>query len=321
LLDDHLDARPSTLPPRVVVVPGYITPVIFIPSDRTVPESEQQQIADALVEIERWYDEQLGDMHLRFGPTRIVHGEQTADWYLKDDKIWAHGPDELRRSLGYSPWDDGHIVLLMGRGLVGWAGGAGNSNAGFAVVGLEPLVDPANCDPPFSCADDIFHGTAIHELGHALTLPHSAPPSVMDWHHDYRTKVLLDDDEWPEYETVRSLRFTDKDVDEVPDPGAGGCGDVDYAGRCDGTELVWCENESVRSYDCGASGMSCGWQDDVVGNNCIAAKSACGDVDYYGYCDGETLTWCEGGGLQSYDCGGVGMRCGWQDDTVGNNCL
>ncbi len=319
MLDDHWDARPSTLPAMGAPSPGTITPVIFVPTDHGLSDAEIGSIESALDDVEAWYDAQLGDMHLRFGATQIVRGTHDSRWYLAEDRIWSHGPDELRNALGFSPWEDGHVVLLMGRGMLGWAGGAGNANAGYAVVGLESLVDNAACSPEWWCNPDMWRGTTIHELGHALTLPHSEPPSIMDFHGDWRNKVLLDE----EIDTVRSLRFAEQDwVDPGPDTGDGdACGGLDYAGRCDGGTLVWCEGGGLRTYDCGAVGMTCGWQDDTIGNNCLAGQSACGDVDYYGRCDDATLVWCEGGSLRSYDCGGVGMRCGWQDDAIGNNCL
>lgn len=53
----------------------------------------------------------------------------------------------------------------------------------------------------------------------------------------------------------------------------GGCGDVDYAGRCDGDTLVWCEDGALRSVDCASSGRTCGWQDSNVGYNCMGSSS------------------------------------------------
>jgi hypothetical protein len=49
------------------------------------------------------------------------------------------------------------------------------------------------------------------------------------------------------------------------------CGDVDYFGSCDGALLLWCENNALQSFDCASTGKVCGFQDDVVGNNCLEA--------------------------------------------------
>jgi len=48
-----------------------------------------------------------------------------------------------------------------------------------------------------------------------------------------------------------------------------GCGDVDYAGFCDDTTLVWCEDDALREVDCAQTGQSCGWRDDDIGNDCL----------------------------------------------------
>jgi N-acetylmuramoyl-L-alanine amidase len=110
------------------------------------------------------------------------------------------------------------------------------------------------------------------------------------------------------------------------------CAGLDYYGVCDGETLVWCDGGALYSVDCGVDGDVCGWQDDVIGNNCLAApepippeeeeeEDPCGGVDYAGYCDGSTLVWCANETLYSYDCGGSSQTCGWQDDDVGNNCV
>ncbi|OGQ26852.1 MAG: hypothetical protein A2138_13695 [Deltaproteobacteria bacterium RBG_16_71_12] len=124
------------------------------------------------------------------------------------------------------------------------------------------------------------------------------------------------------------------------------CDGLDWFGACDGAQLRWCENGALRSADCAASGQVCGWQDDTIGNNCLAGEEQppppgpppqdppeqqdpeppapddpCQGIDYAGVCDGATLIWCDAEVLRSYDCGASGQGCGWQDDDVGNNCL
>jgi hypothetical protein len=47
----------------------------------------------------------------------------------------------------------------------------------------------------------------------------------------------------------------------------------------------------------------------------------CEQVGYAGECIGEVLEWCEGGRLRQVDCQSRGATCGWQSDSVGNNCL
>ncbi|MEW5847850.1 MAG: M23 family metallopeptidase [Myxococcota bacterium] len=47
----------------------------------------------------------------------------------------------------------------------------------------------------------------------------------------------------------------------------------------------------------------------------------CGTLDYLGECQGTTLRWCQDETVQQIDCADSGQVCGWQDDTVGYNCL
>jgi beta-lactamase class A len=51
------------------------------------------------------------------------------------------------------------------------------------------------------------------------------------------------------------------------------------------------------------------------------AAASCGDVTYQGYCDGDTLVWCEADALRTVDCATRGKACTWQDDAIGFNCL
>lgn len=49
--------------------------------------------------------------------------------------------------------------------------------------------------------------------------------------------------------------------------------------------------------------------------------NACGDLTYQGKCDGNALSWCENGGVRSYDCAAAGKECVWESDSVGYNCV
>ncbi len=114
-----------------------------------------------------------------------------------------------------------------------------------------------------------------------------------------------------------------------PPPVEDECARLGFAGECEGALLRWCEGGTVRTYDCASIGRACGWENDTTGNNCLTAATpppppppvdACEALGYAGRCDGSTLVWCEAGSVQSYNCANAGMACGWQDDTVGNNC-
>ncbi|HET6585755.1 MAG TPA: SH3 domain-containing protein [Nannocystaceae bacterium] len=65
-----------------------------------------------------------------------------------------------------------------------------------------------------------------------------------------------------------------------------------------------------------------GYADFIPGvPKCGATDEGCGDVDYQGYCDGETLVWCEDDALHSVDCADAGKSCDFQDASIGWNCL
>jgi hypothetical protein len=104
-----------------------------------------------------------------------------------------------------------------------------------------------------------------------------------------------------------------------------GCGDVTFDGSCDGETLVWCENDVVITYNCAGVGKTCSYQDASVGYNCTEPASApddpCGGLTYAGQCSGSVLEWCEAGEVKSFDCTTTNQGCGYQDDTVGYNCL
>ena len=97
------------------------------------------------------------------------------------------------------------------------------------------------------------------------------------------------------------------------------CQGIDYAGVCQGSTLLWCDADALHRYDCATTGDVCGWQDDDVGNNCLAAPAddPCNGESWLGRCEGDTLVWCAEDQVRTAQCG----TCGWQDDDVGYNCL
>jgi len=50
-------------------------------------------------------------------------------------------------------------------------------------------------------------------------------------------------------------------------------------------------------------------------------EDACGGVTYEGTCEAGVLSWCDQGALSQADCTAYGMGCGWQDDSIGYNCV
>ena len=105
-----------------------------------------------------------------------------------------------------------------------------------------------------------------------------------------------------------------------PEPILEGCGDLDFIGRCAGDMVEYCKEGQIRRVDCAARSLSCDWHSRDVGWWCVE-RSGCGDLDYFGACQGRTARWCDdSGNIQSRDCARFGMSCGWVDDQTGNYC-
>ena len=272
-----------------------ITPVLFIPSDEQVEEATIDALKVGLADLEDWYQRELGDRRLRVGALAIVDGKHGSAHYLEDNRIWSEGPGELAEALGYSPWQEGHIVLLVGAGLMGWAGGSGNGSAGFAVLGLESLTGSERCAEHWWCTPTVWRGTAIHELGHALTLPHSEHPSIMSFHGDYLDKALIETEQWPEKSTVGALPFVEylDGTPVVPDPEPATCeGGVPFGTTaCD-------ENDDSFEWVC--AGGDTQW---------LAAPCAPGQACQDGHCQATTLGCKQYGTLE--DCDAHGISCAW----------
>jgi hypothetical protein len=52
-----------------------------------------------------------------------------------------------------------------------------------------------------------------------------------------------------------------------------------------------------------------------------STSTGCGSLTYTGKCDGNLLSWCEGGVKKSVDCAASGRKCGYDSASIGYNCL
>ena len=187
--DIGLTTSTSTAPIASIVVP-----ILLVPSDQYVDQTQLLQLYQALDNVRLWYQREVPRVDIRFAPLKILDGRQTAAHYR--EHVWRDIPEEIRGAFGWSPWDSGrenHIALVIGRGLLGWAGGAGSTDGqGLAVVGLEALADQAACQPEWWCNQQLWHGAAIQTLGYALAVPNDTDPdSIMNWHGDYKHKHFI----------------------------------------------------------------------------------------------------------------------------------
>jgi hypothetical protein len=96
-------------------------------------------------------------------------------------------------------------------------------------------------------------------------------------------------------------------IDEIEAGGNpdGGCNGLDFLGRCDGEVAQWCEQNIVRSRDCGDKGVGCSFIDNQVGYICD-----CTGLPNGGRCHGDAIQRCDGNRLREEDCSERGLTCG-----------
>ena len=112
------------------------------------------------------------------------------------------------------------------------------------------------------------------------------------------------------------------------DDGCGGsCGSCPQGTSCaeDGLCVDGCKPDCLDK-QCGSDG--CGGQCGVcpngfacdAGGQCSPSASGCGDVTEKGQCDGNSVQWCQGGEIQTFDCESQGKICGLKEGT-GYTCI
>ncbi len=76
-------------------------------------------------------------------------------------------------------------------------------------------------------------------------------------------------------------------------PVTDGCGDIGEMGVCEGKTLKYCENDQVKVLECNSY---CGLTHDDKQNITFGCRNrpqeACGEIDAFGICDGNTLKYC-----------------------------
>ncbi|HKI00806.1 MAG TPA: hypothetical protein VKK31_02385 [Thermoanaerobaculia bacterium] len=180
-------------------VTSRVAPVLYMPAGATQyagPEGEAlldyhaSGVSRGLANVARWYARELPNDLALWDDLIVFRGNYTAAQCLAD-----MGPciGDTATSLGLDPWAPGNVrqkLLIVGAGFLGWAGGTGNTaGQGYAVVGMESLMDTPKCAGNWWCTPEIWHGTVAHELGHTFSLPHSSDPnSIMNFHGDWINK-------------------------------------------------------------------------------------------------------------------------------------
>jgi len=91
---------------------------------------------------------------------------------------------------------------------------------------------------------------------------------------------------------------------------------------CDGGCTPDCAGKECGSDGCGGSCGTCAGDEICSQTGLCVPDDECGDVTYAGYCDGNTLVWCEDGKLYSADCALYGdYVCQWVPENEGSYCV
>ena len=104
------------------------------------------------------------------------------------------------------------------------------------------------------------------------------------------------------------------------------CGGLDYAGKCEGTVIQWCENDEVIQLDCADLGAVCGWDAKKEYYTCMdadeVAESCPSENSYSGNCQDETtVVWCNSDGSVDTMACKDGFLCGWNDQMGYFDCI
>lgn len=128
--------------------------------------------------------------------------------------------------------------------------------------------------------------------------------------------------------STRVDAFLDFIAVTTPPPPDGLCQGETAKGRCDGSTLIWCENQQIKNEDCAASGEKClldPAQDKFL---CLTDTptppppvDGCNGETAKGRCDiFNTAIWCENGTVQKKWCG-FWSQCGLKDPPGKYDCI
>lgn len=140
--------------------------------------------------------------------------------------------------------------------------------------------------------------------------------------------VIVGTEQWGDSTCVDVDHLTRVDlmadwVDEVLQPGLPPTfekcmGEEEGERRCDEDILVQCIDDYRRIQDCTNLDRHCGWWGSNRGWACLPEE--CGEIDFFGACQGDLLLWCGRNGLREKNCADSGQECVFEGPTDGYDC-
>ncbi|MCP4661557.1 MAG: hypothetical protein GY856_39655 [bacterium] len=178
--------------PAALAVTSIVKPVYYVPTDKSYNVFDFHNIQCGLRNAQRWYSRELPNKNLAFENLRLYYGAYTSTQCLNN---MGQCIEDTKNGTGIDPWDNDYTrnkLLIIGRGFLGWAGGAGDTaGRGYAVVGAESLIAQGECAGNWWCNEEMWNGTVIHELGETFDLDHSSDPdSIMNYHDNYKNRIF-----------------------------------------------------------------------------------------------------------------------------------
>lgn len=189
-------------------------------------------------------------------------------WLESGETLSSERSNALKEWMTWSPRNTSD-------GLGGWLGERLPASA------QASMMHKAGWLPPGCCDDDTVYNS-LNEIGVIRTKNgHVYAIAILTRRgHEYWTKQVA----LVEYASCAVYKHLANDASldcsRASDPeNASACGDVDYLGYCDGSVVVWCDNNVLRSKNCAPQHKTCAWQDDSVGFNCLATQT-CASAEF-----------------------------------------
>jgi hypothetical protein len=237
----HMPDQPGRdVETRATSTPSHSLAVIYlVPSNVEYSQAVYDRLVQSTLELQAWYQWATGGETwvLQYPEiVRRVDGNSTREFYLNNGNWWGPVFTELS-GRGYPVWQTGTVTAIWAHGAGWWAGGAQcfDGNCGMALLGVEAFPEfnnfsysGGNCPggeggAAWPCTPI---GAYIHEVGHALGLPHPsdipatssvASHSVMLSHWNYPNYAQPSEKPWnllrPERDTVLNNPFMHSGVE------------------------------------------------------------------------------------------------------------